>query len=346
MRYVPIQCDMNKLIYFLFKWRPFRWRTIMVYEMASLNLMYCAVPMLAYGIHSYDWSIVRILLLSILTLFSGYFATLIWNDISDREIDKIAHPDRTIPSGRITPKQFFVVALIFSAIVFTCALLISVWCLFIVGMAALFVTFHNRFLKKIVKIPAYSEIFTPVQWVVVAIFGYVAIWTALPQSHALSYNLPIVGMIAFDADAFINMILLVLFTYFADDAHDLPEGIHDIEGDRKQGVRTYASSFGIKTSAKVSFVMYLLSGIFALILFFRTILSWNFVVSMIFLIPFLIIWLYTLNWSYRYIKKDEQEMKDTGLIIGQKGFNYFLTVFDLMFLDILLQVLYYSFFVA
>ena len=331
---------MNKIIYFLFKWRPFQWRTIMMYELLSLVIMYTTVPLLAYGIQIYDWEIFRIILLSILTLFSGYIATLIWNDISDMEIDKIAHPDRTIPSGRITPKKFFIIALIFSAIVFTGAILISVWCLFIVGMAALFVAFHNKFFKKIVKIPAYSEIFTPVQWVVVAIFGYVAIWTALPQSHTISYNLPVLGAIAFDADSFINMILLVLFTYFADDAHDLPEGIHDIDGDKRLGVRTYASSFGIKTSAKVSFAMYFISGILAIILFFRTILS------PIFLVPFLIIWLYTLSWSYRYMKKDEQEMKDTGLIIGQKGFNYFLTTFDLMFLDILLQLLYTLFWAA
>jgi 4-hydroxybenzoate polyprenyltransferase len=308
--------------------------------MISLNLMYCAVPMLAYGIQDYDWSILRILLLSIITLFAGYFATLIWNDISDREIDKISHPDRTIPSGRITPTQFFIIALVFSAIVFIGGILISVWCLFVVGMAALFVAFHNKYLKKFIKIPAYSEIFTPVQWVVVAIFGYVAIWTALPQSHALSYDLPIVGAIAFDVDSFLNMILLVLFTYFADDAHDLPEGIHDIEGDKKLGVRTYASSFGIKTSARISFLMFFISGILGVVLFFRTVLS------LIFLVPFLIVWLYTLHWSYQYMKKDEQEMKDTGLIVGQKGFNYFLTAFDLMFLDLLLQVLYHSFFVA
>lgn len=331
---------MNKLFYFLFKWRPFQWRTIMVYELISFAIMYTTVPMLAYGIKPYNWEILRIILLSILTLFSGYFATLIWNDISDIEIDRIAHPDRIMPSGRITPKQFFIVALVFSALVFSCAILISVWCLFIVGMAALFVTFHNKFLKKIVKIPAYSEIFTPIQWVTVAVFGYVAIWTALPQSNTLRYNLPVLGAISFDADSFVNMILLVLFTYFADDAHDLPEGIHDIEGDKKHGVRTYASSFGIKTSAKISFAMYFISGILAIILFFRTILS------PIFLVPFIIVWLYTLSWSYRYIKKDEQEMKETGLLIGQKGFNYFLTVFVLMFLDILLQLFYHSFWAA
>ena len=294
----------------------------MVYEILSFAIMYTAVPMLAYGIQSYHWDIVRILFLTILTLFSGYFATLIWNDINDIEIDRIAHPDRIMPSGRITKKQFFIMALICSALVFIGAVLISVWCLFIVGMAALFVTFHNKFLKKIVKIPAYSEIFTPIQWITVAVFGYVAIWTALPQSHAFSYNLPFVGAIAFDADSFIDMILLVLFTYFADDAHDLPEGIHDVEGDKKHGVRTYASSFGIRTSAKISFIMFFISGILGIILYFRTILS------PIFLIPFLIVWLYTLHWSYGYLKKDEPEMKETGLIFGQKGFNYFLIVFS------------------
>ena len=148
------------------------------------------------------------------------------------------------------------------------------------------------------------------------------------------------GAIAFDADSFLNMIILVLFTYFADNAHDLPEGIHDIEGDRKLGVRTYAESFGVKTSAVVSFAMYVVSGILGIILFFRTILS------AIFLVPFLLVWFYTLYWAYGYAKKEEQEMKDTGLLIGQKGFNYFLIAFDLMFLDILLQLIYHSFFVT
>jgi len=331
---------MNKLLYYVFKWHPFRWRTIMIYELMSFAIMYTVVPMLAYGIQGYHWEMVRILFLTILTLFSGYFATLIWNDINDIEIDRIAHPDRIMPAGRITKTQFFFIALICSALVFLGAVLISVWCLFVVGMAALFVTFHNKFLKKYVKIPAYSEIFTPVQWITVAVFGYVAIWTALPQSYALSYNLPIVGAIAFDGDSFLNMILLVLFIYFADDAHDLPEGIHDVDGDKQHGVRTYASSFGIKISAKISFSMIFISGILGIILYFRSVLS------LIFLIPFLMIWFYTLHWSYRYLKKDETEMKQTGLIIGQKGFNYFLSVFVLMFLDLLVQVLYYSFFVA
>ena len=60
------------------------------------------------------------------------------------------------------------------------------------------------------------------------------------------------------------MILLVLFTYFADNAHDLPEGIHDMEGDHKLGVKTYATSFGEKNAARISFCMFFISGIFFL----------------------------------------------------------------------------------
>jgi 4-hydroxybenzoate polyprenyltransferase len=300
--------------------------------------MYSTVPMLAYGIQPYNWDIFRIIIFTALTLYSGYFATLIWNDITDREIDNIAHPDRSLPAGRITPKRFFLIALIFSAMVFTFALLISVWCLFIVGMAALFVTFHNKFLKKIIKIPAYSEIFTPVQWMTVAVFGYVAIWTALPQTQAISYDLPILGAIALDKDSLINMIILVLLTYFADNAHDLPEGIHDIDGDKKLDVRTYATSFGIKASAKVSFSMFFLSGFLGILLWYRTELG------LFFLIAFLLSWVYTLNWSYQYIHKDEQEMKNQGIIIGQKGFNFFLLIYLFIFLDVVLQLLYHTYF--
>lgn len=328
---------MNKITYFLFKWRPFKWRTIMVYELISFTIMYATVPMLAYGIKIYNWEIFKIIILAILTLFSGYFATLIWNDITDKDIDKIAHPDRSIPSGRITPKKFFLVALIFSAMVFAFAILVSVWCLFIVGMAALFVTFHNKYFKKIIKIPAYSEIFTPVQWLTVVVFGYIAIWTALPQTNEISYKIPILGAIAFDKNSFLNMIILFLFTYLADNAHDLPEGIHDIDGDRKLGVKTYATSFGIKASAKISFIMFFISGIMGIILFFRTILT------PIFLVPFLVIWLYTLSWSYKYIKKDEQDMKKLGIKVGQKGFDYLLMTYNLIFLDILIQLLCYHY---
>jgi len=323
---------LKKPINFLADWRPFP-----LYELISYILMYASVPMLAYGIQTYDLEIMKIIILTILTLYSGFFAALIWNDITDADIDAVVHPDRPVPAGTISKKNFFVVALVFSAMTFIFAILISVWCLILVGAIALFVTFHNKFLKKIVKIPAYSEIFTPIQWLTVAIFGFLAIWTVLPQSMSLIFELPLFGTISTDGREIQSMILLVLFTYFADNAHDLPEGIHDINGDRELGVKTYATSFGEKNAAKISFYMFFISGILGILLFIRTILS------PIFLIPFLVLWTYILNNSYKLAKADIEDMKKMGKIVGRKGFNYLLMSYNLIFLDLLLQLINHHF---
>ena len=208
----------------------------------------------------------------------------------------------------------------------------------VVCAAALFVTFHDKYLKKRVKIPAYSEIFTPVQWVVVAVFGFFAIWTVNHQSTSLSINLSILGSINTNKDAIIQMIVLALFTYFADNAHDLAEGIVDAEGDKKHGVRTYATSFGEKNAARVSFIWFLISGILAVILFYKTILSF------IFLVLFIILWLYTMFYSYKLLKSDKKDIKKIGAIVGRKGFNYFLFSYNLIFLDVLIQTIILNFY--
>ena len=314
-----------------------KWRSLPSFELISYVFMFASMPMLAYGIKPYDSSIITIIILSVLSLYSGFFAALIWNDITDAEIDSIAHPDRPIPSGRISSSRFFAIALVFSAMTFIFAFLVSIWCLALVGITALFVTFHNRYLKKIIKFPAYSEIFTPVQWVVVVLFGFFAIWT-MGQTGNMSLTLPIFGdKLSFNSFDFQIMILFVLFTYFADNAHDLPEGIHDYSGDLKQGVKTYATSFGEKNAARISFAMFFISGILGFLLFYYTILTF------IFLIPFLGIWIYTLYYSYRLLKADEKEIKPLGALVGRKGFNYFLLAYDLIFLDVFVQLLIFNF---
>ena len=326
------RCMLKKPVNFLINWRPFP-----CYELISYILMYASVPMLAYGIQTYDSGIIKIIVLTILTMYSGFFAALIWNDITDADIDTVAHPDRPVPAGTISKKKFFAVALVFSAMTFIFAILVSVWCLILVGGTALFVAFHNKYLKKIIKIPAYSEIFTPIQWLTVAIFGFFALWTTLPPTGETMLTMPLFGYISFNSYDLQNMIILVLFTYFADDAHDLLEGIHDVEGDCKLGVKTYATSFGEKNAAKISFCMFFISGIFGILLFIRTILS------PIFLIPFLILWIYILYNSCTLAKADKKDMKKMGKIVGRKGFDYLLMSYNFIFLDILLQLINHHF---
>lgn len=313
-----------------------QWRSLPSFELISYVFMFASMPMLAYGIRPYDSTIITIILLSILSLYSGFFAALIWNDITDADIDSIAHPDRPIPSGKISSKKFFAVALVFSAMTFIFSFLVSFWCFILVGATALFVAVHDKYLKKIVKFPAYSEIFTPVQWIIVPMFGFLAIWTVFPPMGDSTVSFPLLGYISFNSYDFQNMILLILFTYFADNAHDLAEGIHDVEGDHRHGVKTYATSFGEKNAARISFTMLFVSGILGFLLFYRTILT------LVFLLPFLGIWLYTLYHSYRLLKADEKEIKPLGLLVGRKGFNYFLLAYDFIFLDVFIQLLMFQ----
>ena len=321
--------------------RPFiflsKWRSLPAYELISYIFMYASVPMLAYGIKTYDFEIIKIIIFTIICLYSGFFAALIWNDITDTDIDSVAHPDRPIPSGRISSKKFFAIALIFSASTFIFAFLVSFWCFILVGFAALFVTFHDKYLKKKVKLPAYSEIFTPIQWVVVGIFGFLAIWTAIPQDTSLVLNMPVFENISTNIVELQNMFILIFFIYFADNAHDLAEGIVDATGDKVHGVKTYATSFGEKNAARISFIWFLLSGILGFLLFYRTILSY------VFLVPFIILWLYMMYYSYKLLKSEKKDMVKIGAIVGRKGFNYFLFAFNLIFLDLAVQLLLHHF---
>ncbi len=294
----------KKSSHFLITWRP-----ISLYEWISYFLMFASVPMLGYGIRAYDWSIVGKIFLTAIVLYSGFFAALIWNDINDLKIDRVVHPDRPLPSGRIGVFHCFSMAVIFSAMAFIFSLLINWMCFILVVGSALFVALHNKYLKSRIRIPAYSEIFTPLQWVIVPIFGFLAVKASLS-----------------------NIVLFVLFTYFADNAHDLPEGIHDREGDESMGIRTYATSFGERTTAKISFGMFFISGIFGIFIYFYTILT------ELFLILFLLNWIYILFKSFELVRAKEKLPKN-GARVGKKGFNYFLIAYDLIFLDLLLQLI-------
>lgn len=330
--------DQNKEItkgFFLIKplWFLVRWRPFPPYELICYMLMFAAAFLFAYGVQPYSFTSIKLVLLTIGTLYSGFFAALIWNDITDKNIDIIVHPNRAIPSGFISSNRFFAIALIFSGLTFLFAVLTSPWCLILVGMTALFVAFHNKYLKKIIKFPAYSEIFTPAQWLTVPIFGFFAIWTALPVTGDINVSVPLVGYLSIQRNQLLPMILLVLFTYFADDAHDISEGIHDVEGDRRHKVKTYATSFGERNAAKISFTMFFISGIFGVLLWYFTLLS------LLFLIPFLILWYLMLHNSYQMLKTtDDLQRKNLGRIIGKKGYDYLLFSYSLIFFDVFLQL--------
>jgi 4-hydroxybenzoate polyprenyltransferase len=320
---------LKRPIKFLFKWRTFTY-----YEMICYVFMYAGAMMFAYGIRPYTLDSYTLLLLTIATLYSGFFAALIWNDITDKEIDVVVHPTRPIPDGRISQTKFFAIALVFSVLTFLFAVLTSVWCLLLVGSTALFVTFHNKYLKQKVKFPAYSEIFTPVQWLTVPLFGFFALWSNTFSEGNVNIAVPVLGALSINTAHLLPMVLLVLFSYFADDAHDLAEGIHDVEGDRRFDVKTYATSFGEKTAAQISFAMVCISGVIGLLLWLMTLLS------LLFFVPFLLLWIYTLYHTVPLIRAtDNIQRRQQARIVGRKQYNFLLFSYTLIFLDVFIQLI-------
>ena len=124
----------------------YEWRSFSCVRLAQYVFMFASVPMLAYGIKPYGSEIITIIIFSIVSLYSGFFATLLWNDITDIGIDIVAHPDRPLPARRISARKMFKVALVFSALTFIFSYLVSFWCFIFVGSVALFVAVHNKYL--------------------------------------------------------------------------------------------------------------------------------------------------------------------------------------------------------
>jgi 4-hydroxybenzoate polyprenyltransferase len=291
------------------------WRSLPPYELMSYILMFASMPLLAYGTVAYTLNRLAVLFFTTITLYCGFFAALIWNDITDVNIDRVVHSDRPLPSGRIERSKFFAIALVFSLFTFIFSSLVNIWCFLSVCFSAFFVAIHNRYLKKKIRFPAYSELVTPLQWTIVPIFGFLA---------AQVYDIR-------------SILCLVLFTYFADSAHDISEGIHDAKGDEIDGIKTYTTCFGKRKAACFSFAWFIISGILGFLLYFITELS------LLYLFLFFIVWLYTFKWYFSLYRMNVRKSETFGLIVGRKGLNYFLVVYDIIFIDMLIQVLAHYF---
>ncbi len=107
---------------------------------ALLAALICAGPELLL-----DYTVEVVLSMAIVVLFTGAGNAL--NDYFDREVDKVAHPERPIPMGRVSPRS----ALALSAIMFSLTVLTSVfvnlWSVLMVVTSIIFMVAYETLLK-------------------------------------------------------------------------------------------------------------------------------------------------------------------------------------------------------
>ncbi|WP_224269218.1 geranylgeranylglycerol-phosphate geranylgeranyltransferase [Haloprofundus salinisoli] len=133
------------------------------------------------------------------------------NDYFDREIDRINRPDRAIPRGAVSPRG----ALAFSLLLFLAA---------VVAAAALPVVAIAIAVTNLLALVAYTKLFKGLPGVGNAVVAYLTGSTFL-------FGAASVGWVS---DAVVLFLLAAVATF----TREVVKDVEDIDGDRKQGLRT------------------------------------------------------------------------------------------------------------
>jgi geranylgeranylglycerol-phosphate geranylgeranyltransferase len=169
-----------------------------------------------------------------ITGFTLTAASMAINDYYDREIDAINEPKRPIPSGLIKPREALVFAFILTAAGFATAYLTNIYC-FLTALIAwiIFVTYTT--IGKRSGLPGNLLVSTCVA--IPFIYGSIAVINAVQ----------------------LNVLIFVFMVFISNTGREVTKGIVDVEGDRKQGVKTLAVRYGEKPAAVTAAFLYLLA---------------------------------------------------------------------------------------
>ena len=150
----------------------------------------------------------------------GLFGNII-NDIFDIEIDKINKPWRPLPSGKISIKEAHIYAILALITGLIISVMINLICLIVAVFASIFLYLYSKTLKK----TGFGG-----NLIIAFLSLLVIIYGGLATSNPMRSLYP--GIYAF---------LIIL-------GREVYKGIEDVEGDKKHGVKTIATTLGIKAA--------------------------------------------------------------------------------------------------
>ncbi|MGQ9798261.1 MAG: geranylgeranylglycerol-phosphate geranylgeranyltransferase [Ignavibacterium sp.] len=190
-----------------------------------LNSLITALVVLVGGvISSFQNSIeINLILASVAASIVAASGNVI-NDMFDIEIDKIAHPERPLASGKlktIEAKYFYIVLIIISISIS----LILTNHLLIITVFAISLLFLYSFILK--KIPLVGNIVIALLTALAFLFGGVAV------------------------DNFSGAIIPAIFAFLINLIRELVKDAEDYEGDKTYSVNTFPIKFGMKRTKKL-----------------------------------------------------------------------------------------------
>lgn len=208
------------------------------------------------------------LIINIILGVSTYFfitgSGMVINDYYDVEIDKINRPERPIPRGSITLRQ--------AKILWISTLLIGI----------ILAILHNILFSL-----GYLNI------IIAVFFGFIGwLYAAWGKKNgffgniivSISFSIGLIYGAVLNSSIVPNYIYYFFLTsFFLLLTREIIKGCEDIEGDKKEGVKTLAIRIGIKKSTFVSIICGILAIVFYILPFFTEILNQLlFLISMFF----------------------------------------------------------------
>ena len=227
-------------------------------------------------------------------------ASMAINDYYDREIDAINEPNRPIPSGLIKPKEALIFSLISTAI----------------GFAASYLTDTAYLLCLVTAIIA---------WIVSVAYTTVGKRSGLVGNFLVSACVAvpfIYGSIVIADEVKRSVLLFALMAFLSITGREVTKGIVDVQGDRRQNVKTVALRYGEKKAAVGASLFYLSAVSLSPIPWLLNIVSFWF-------IPFVVVTDFGLAASSfmlikDYSRENARKIKNIALLWGFFGLLAFL----------------------
>jgi geranylgeranylglycerol-phosphate geranylgeranyltransferase len=175
------------------------------------------------------------------------------NDYSDRDTDRVNHPDRPIPSGSVSPKSALSLSAVLFIISLPVALLVNLECFLLAGLNILILISYERSLKR-KGLPGNLE----VSWLTGSIFIFG-------------------GLAAYNGDLTIlsRTLFLAILAFFASLGREIAKDIQDVEGDVDRS--TLPKRIGTGGAARIAAASFWLAVGFSLVPSFVGLLGWYYV---------------------------------------------------------------------
>jgi geranylgeranylglycerol-phosphate geranylgeranyltransferase len=203
---------------------------------------------------SFNWLNI---LYGFLTGFTLTAASMTINDYYDRAIDSINEPFRPIPSGTVNEREALAFVFMLSVVGFIFSYFTSILCLAV----------------------------ALVSWIVVVTYVTVGKQSGLPGNFLVStcVAIPFIyGSIIVLNSVHLSVLLFTLMAFLSNTGREITKGIVDVKGDKAEGIRTLAVSYGEKNAAVVAVLFY----VFAVAL---TPLTWLLNLVSIWFIPLVLV---------------------------------------------------------